>query len=207
MIPRSDDDSGGDGKGGAAGPLDMVVGLARSFRTWIVVAVAVLAVVVVLLVGANRPADPEVVESGAPGATSATDATDATDATAADGSELARTCRSVGGACLELLVAETPSEREAGLRGRESVLERVDGMLFVFDEPTDGAFTMSEVVEPLEIGFYDADGERVGGHVMEPCAGSVEECPTYGAEAPFQFAVETAPGELPAGPLGGSCEP
>ncbi len=204
MIPRSDDDSGDDGRGDAAGPLDVVVGLARGFRTWIVAAVAVLAVVAVLLVGANRPADPRVVESGAPGAT---DTTGATGATGADGSGLARTCRSVGEACLELLVAETPSEREAGLRGRESVLERVDGMLFLFEEPTDGAFTMSEVVEPLEIGFYDADGERVGGHVMEPCAGSVEECPTYGAEAPFRFAVETAPGELPDGPLGGSCEP
>lgn len=201
MIPRSDDDSEVDGRGGAAGPLDVVVGLARGFRTWIVVAVAVLAVMAVLLVGANRPADPRVVESGGPGAP------DATDGTGADGAELARTCRSVGEACLELLVAETPSEREAGLRGRESVLERVDGMLFVFEEPTDGAFTMSEVVEPLEIGFYDADGERVGGHVMEPCAGSVQECPTYGAEAPFRFAVETAPGELPDGPLGGSCEP
>ena len=82
-------------------------------------------------------------------------------------------------------------------------------MLFVHDAPqaTPGAFTMSQVVEPLQVGFYGADGSPMGGHEMEPCPGSIQDCPRYPVDAGWQFAVETAPGELPEGALGPECEP
>lgn len=178
----------------------MARGLSRTLWPWLAGAGAVVVLIGVLLWGANRPDDPDL---GAP----AGDRDGRTEATPADGLEYEEVHRAVGDDCLLLLIADSPAERNSGLRYRESELDRVDGMLFVGDAPSEGGFTMAGVIEPLQLAFYDADGNPVGGHDMEPCSGTVPECPRHEPEEPWSFALETAPGELPPGPLGGRCDP
>lgn len=184
----------------AADAASVARGLGRAFRPWILGVLGGAVFLAFLLWGANRPDDPHPLDIGERPA-------DASVSTPADGLDFAELARRVGEGCLELLVADTSEERQSGLRGREGELERVDGMLFVYEQPTGGAFTMSEVVAPLEIGFYGPGGERLGGELMEPCEGSIAECPLYPAPNGFQYAIETAPGHLPEGDLGGECEP
>jgi uncharacterized membrane protein (UPF0127 family) len=103
--------------------------------------------------------------------------------------------------CLRVVVADALDERVAGLRDRTD-LGPYDGMLFVFDGPTETAFTMSGVTDPLQIAFFGSDGSRHSGRLMEPCPDSFEtECPLYRADGPFQYAIETRKGQLPSGPL------
>lgn len=177
----------------------MVAGFVRTTWPWLLAAVSVIGLVVFLLWGANDPDDPSLPEATPDSVTPSTPA---------DGLAFTEVDRLVADRCLCFLVADTPEERASGLRFRESELDRVDGMLFVHDEPqtATGFFTMAGVVEPLDVGFYDADGNRIGGHSMTPCDGAITECERYEAPEGWQFAVETAPGGLPDGPLGGTCE-
>jgi uncharacterized membrane protein (UPF0127 family) len=109
---------------------------------------------------------------------------------------------SVGGKCVRVVIADSEAERVEGLRQR-SDLGPYDAMLFVFEGPVDVGFTMSTVPVPLEIGFYSADGTRTSARHMRPCAKAENECPVYRAAQPFEFALETLGGKLPAGDLGG----
>jgi uncharacterized membrane protein (UPF0127 family) len=114
---------------------------------------------------------------------------------------------SVGGRCLRLVVADSTEERIAGLRGNAADLGPYDGMLFVFEGPIQGQFTMSGVDSPLDIAFFDANGNRNSTRAMKPCPEKAEtECPTYQASAPFLYALETKAGELPSGDLA-ACNP
>jgi uncharacterized membrane protein (UPF0127 family) len=109
--------------------------------------------------------------------------------------------------CMNLVVADTLEERAAGLRGHAGDLGPYDGMLFVFQGESEAEFTMSGVSNPLEIAFFDADGERNSTRVMKPCPEKAEtECPVYQADGPYRYAVETKPGHLPAGPIT-ACSP
>jgi uncharacterized membrane protein (UPF0127 family) len=111
----------------------------------------------------------------------------------------------VGGRCLRTVIADSEAERIEGLRQR-SDLGPYDAMLFSFPQPTEVGFTMSTVPVPLEIGFFSADGTRSSTRHMLPCPKAENECPVYRAVQPFEFAVETLGGKLPAGDLGG-CSP
>lgn len=106
----------------------------------------------------------------------------------------------VGGHDLRVAVADDPATRSIGLRGRSGPAP-YDGMLFVFDGDTRAAFTMAGVLGPLDIGFYAADGARVGRLRMLPCAGTDATCPVYQVDREFRYALETAPGGLPRGRL------
>ena len=104
--------------------------------------------------------------------------------------------------CLRLVVADTDEERVAGLRGRTGDLGPYDGMLFVFQGPTEASFTMAGVDDPLDIAFFDQDGARNSTRAMPPCPEQAEtECPVYRADGPYVFALETKKGELPSGPI------
>jgi uncharacterized membrane protein (UPF0127 family) len=112
----------------------------------------------------------------------------------------------IGGRCLRLAVADSLSERVAGLRGHVD-LGPYDGMLFVFPGPTETAFTMAGVTVPLQIGFYAPDGSRTNALLMRPCPHKAEsQCPVYRADGPFLYAVETPKGGLPTGPVT-TCSP
>ena len=108
----------------------------------------------------------------------------------------------VGARPVAVVLARTEAERETGLRQR-STLGPYGGMLFVFDRDRNVAFTMSTVPVPLDIGFYRADGRRVGGLRMVPCAGTDATCPAYEIHPTFRYALETLTGQLPRGNLTG----
>jgi len=105
--------------------------------------------------------------------------------------------------CLDVIVADETSERSQGLRGVES-LAGFDGMLFVNPTDVESRFTMSTVIIPLDVGWYDADGVPVGTAEMDPCpTGTDAECPTYGPDERYRYALETMSGGLGSGPIGG----
>lgn len=91
-------------------------------------------------------------------------------------------------------VADTPAARSQGYMGVED-LQGFGGMLFVFEEEVDGAFTMRDTPMPLSIAFFDAEGALVSTTDMEPCLEQVD-CPSYRAEGPYQFALEVPQGQL-----------
>jgi len=101
------------------------------------------------------------------------------------------------GVRLTLEVADTPEERAVGLMRRTSVPPGT-GMVFLYDEPTEGRFYMYDVPIPLRAVFV-REGEVVYEVVMPPCEQglSPQECPTYGPDEPFDTVVETAPETLP----------
>ena len=103
-----------------------------------------------------------------------------------------------GDETLDVVLADDSDERHLGLRERDDI-GPYDGMLFVFDAPTETAFTMSTVPVPLDIGFYDADGRVVDRLRMKPCPASESGCPTYVASGAFTYALETLAGDLPRG--------
>jgi uncharacterized membrane protein (UPF0127 family) len=110
----------------------------------------------------------------------------------------------LGDDCLEVVIADSSSERADGLRDRSDVVP-YDGMLFVYAADVDARFTMSRVTDPLDIGWFAADGTPVDRTRMEPCPeGPDGDCPTYASDEEYRFALETAAGQLGPGALG-SC--
>lgn len=114
---------------------------------------------------------------------------------------LTETQLAVGDDCLRLVVADDDDERFQGLTARSDV-GAYDGMLFVFDDDSTSTFTMSGVPVPLSIGWYDRDGRPAGREAMVPCESSRADCPSYAADDPYRYAVETLDGGLPGGALG-----
>jgi uncharacterized membrane protein (UPF0127 family) len=106
------------------------------------------------------------------------------------------------GECRRVAVADDDAERASGLRGIPDPGPYA-GMLFVYDQPKVANFTMAGVTFPLEIGFYDADGEPVRRTHMVPCTDSISECPSYSSGREMLYALETYDGDSPAGALGG----
>ncbi|MEZ5137660.1 MAG: DUF192 domain-containing protein [Acidimicrobiales bacterium] len=95
-----------------------------------------------------------------------------------------------------LLAAETPEQRERGLMEvTDPGLGGYDGMVFVYDAPTAGAFWMRNTPMPLSIAYFDIDGRLVSTADMAPCADS-PDCRSYPADAPFAFALEVPQGGL-----------
>jgi len=183
LTPRR----GGDLKPGAeAGPVDLAVGLARAARPLVVGLVVVAVLGIALAIGANRPADPSLADKE----------------TLSAPSIFGERRLLVGDRCLTVEVANTDEARAQGLRGRES-LGRFNGMLFEFPQLTTARFTMSNTKIPLTVGFYDENGGFIQAVDMEPCPeGNEQNCPIYGANAPFRSALEVAKGQLPPGGLG-----
>ena len=97
---------------------------------------------------------------------------------------------------LSLEVADEPDERAVGLMRRESVPPGT-GMVFLYDEPSTGRYYMFDVEVPLRAVFI-ADGRVLSSVRMPPCEEpEPQDCPTYGADEPYDTVVETAPETLP----------
>ena len=115
-------------------------------------------------------------------------AAQAAEVTAADG-EVCALC---------LWVAATEDERARGLMGVTD-LGGADGMVFVWGEPTQGAFWMRDTPTPLSIAFFAADGTFVSAADMEPCLdGPDQDCARYAATGPYTMAIEVPLGGLEA---------
>ena len=61
-------------------------------------------------------------------------------------------------------------------------------MLFLFDEPTTGAFWMKDTDIPLSIGFIGEDDQLVDLVDMQPC--SSDPCRLYTSRDAYVFALE-----------------
>lgn len=94
---------------------------------------------------------------------------------------------------LVVAVAATADQRRQGLMNVAD-LEDLDGMLFVFDSPTTTGFWMEDVILPLDIAFFGEDLTLVDSFTMPLC--TVEDCPTFPPDGPFQYAVETLEAEF-----------
>lgn len=101
------------------------------------------------------------------------------------------------GTRLTLEVSDTADERAVGLMGRTEVPAGT-GMVFTYDgRVSDGRYYMYRVPIPLRATFI-RDGKVVSTVVMPPCPAPVaQDCPTYGADAPYDTVVETDPAVAP----------
>ena len=108
-------------------------------------------------------------------------------------SDVPTTELTIGEETLEVWVADEPEERQQGLRAVARLPEGIDGMLFVFPEPTTPNFIMSGTLIPLEVWFFDTEGSLIGSHEMTPCP--ADPCPLYPAPGPVGWALETPLGE------------
>jgi uncharacterized membrane protein (UPF0127 family) len=88
-------------------------------------------------------------------------------------------------------VADDAEERARGLMGRRELAEDA-GMVFVFPEPTRGAFWMRDTLIPLSIAFYDGSGTILRILDMEPCR--AEPCPLYDPGVAYRGALEVNQG-------------
>jgi uncharacterized membrane protein (UPF0127 family) len=95
----------------------------------------------------------------------------------------------VGEETLNVWVADEPEERRQGLRAVAALPDEIDGMLFVFPEPTTPNFIMADTLIPLEVWFFDSEGSLIGSHEMTPCP--ADPCPLYPAPGPVGWALET----------------
>ena len=97
---------------------------------------------------------------------------------------------------LSLEVADDPAERAVGLMRRQSVPPGT-GMVFLHGRLSTGRYYMFGVPVPLRAVFV-REGRVVSTVVMPPCdEAAPADCPTYGAEGPYDTVVETAPETLP----------
>jgi uncharacterized membrane protein (UPF0127 family) len=106
----------------------------------------------------------------------------------------------VGGECKPVLVASTGAQRTQGLRGVTG-LGPYAGMLFAFEEDIDAGFIMANTLIPLDITFYDRNGQPVGDASMTPCPGTDATCPQYGPGRTYRYALEVPGGQGPSGAI------
>jgi hypothetical protein len=98
---------------------------------------------------------------------------------------------SQGSVHIQVEEANSPEEREQGLKGRTS-LGANEGMVFTFRDVADGpvtaTFWMKDTLIPLSIAFWGADGTILAIRDMEPC--ETDTCPAYGSPTPYVGALE-----------------
>lgn len=92
---------------------------------------------------------------------------------------------------LTVAVADDDPARTRGLMNVAD-LGDLDGMLFVWEAPTTSGFWMSDVILPLDIAFFGEDLGLVDHFTMPLC--TIEDCPSYPAAGPFNYAVEVLEG-------------
>lgn len=95
-------------------------------------------------------------------------------------------------------IADTFTSRQQGLM-HITDLGDLDGMVFVFEEDSNGGFWMKNTLIPLDIAFFDSNGDFVDGFRMEPCV--TDECPSYVPSGSYRYALEMAAGTMPNTPL------
>lgn len=92
-------------------------------------------------------------------------------------------------------IAETPDAQATGLMN-VSELPRSQGMIFLFERPTNGSFYMKNTLIPLDIAFWDESMKIIDIKQMQPC--EADPCPTYAASGRYVGALEVNLGVLQA---------
>lgn len=155
---------------------------ARLIR-WAVTAVVLLVGLVLLVQGANRPADPVLKE---PGRRSISEFGEI--------SYQVSPAATGGAAWRCALLAETAEQQGRGLMGRTDLAGH-DGMIFRFAQDTMTSFYMKDTLIPLSIAWFDSTGKFVSSTDMPPC-GNQPVCPTYSATGTWRYALEVRQGDL-----------
>jgi uncharacterized membrane protein (UPF0127 family) len=88
---------------------------------------------------------------------------------------------------LTVAVADTDAKRQQGLMNVAD-LGDLDGMLFLWQEPTTTSFWMKDTLLPLDIAFFDEAHALVDNFTMPPCQEAT--CPSYPAAGAYLNAVE-----------------
>ena len=91
----------------------------------------------------------------------------------------------VGDQTVQMQLAVYPAEMEHGLMGRRN-LGSDQGMLFVYRAPTRMSFWMRNTPLPLDIGFFNPEGELREIHTMLP----YDEAPISSQSDALEFALE-----------------
>jgi uncharacterized membrane protein (UPF0127 family) len=156
---------------------------------WVVLAIGL---VVFLIRGANRPANPKLIPPG--------------------GVIPSRVVRDFGEVAFKVsgptvpgplaarrhcaLLASTPAQQQKGLMNRHD-LAGYEGMIFQFEELTTVPFFMRDTLIPLSIAWFDPTGKFLNTTTMLPCPKTSATCPTYSAISPYSVAIEVRAGGLP----------
>lgn len=88
-------------------------------------------------------------------------------------------------------IAETDAQRQRGLMFRD-YLDSDAGMLFIFDQPQELSFWMKNTLIPLDILYFDAEGNLVSSTTMTPCTS--DPCPGYRSGGEATYALEVNAG-------------
>lgn len=99
----------------------------------------------------------------------------------------------VGESSLGVAVAATADQRTRGLRGIEELPDGIDGMLFSWDRPVSATFGMRDTLIPLDIWWFDEEGNLLGSTEMATCPDG--DCASYRSPGPVLWALETPAGE------------
>ena len=88
-------------------------------------------------------------------------------------------------------IADDPPEQAQGLMGRTE-MPHDRGMLFIFPKEQPLSFWMKNTLIPLDILFFDADGNFVSYQSMDPC--KADPCKTYPSAGRAKYALEVQAG-------------
>jgi uncharacterized membrane protein (UPF0127 family) len=105
------------------------------------------------------------------------------------GADADRTTVAIGDAAWTVLLAP-----DDGMRGR-SDFDGADGMLFTFKREVDPrtiAWVMDGVAFPLDIAWFDGNGDLVDTMTMPVCP--AEPCPQHQSGGPYRWAIEAPVG-------------
>lgn len=89
---------------------------------------------------------------------------------------------------LHIEIARTPTERTQGLMYRP-YLSPYSGMLFIFSVPQKVGFWMKNTLIPLDIRYYNANGDPIQ-HIpyAPPCTQT--PCPIYSSQKAVKYVLE-----------------
>lgn len=89
-------------------------------------------------------------------------------------------------------IADDDAEQQRGLMFRRE-LAQDRGMLFVYNVAQPLSYWMRNCYIPLDILYFDADGNFINGHYgVPPC--KTQQCPTYPSNRPARYVLELASG-------------
>jgi uncharacterized membrane protein (UPF0127 family) len=158
--------------------------------TWALVAVGILTATIV---GADRPADPHLLDQRAVALTRAHSQPSRVAGFNQVGFRIIASRSGGIGTAWCALLADTPARQTQGMMSRRD-LGGYDAMIFRFPADTTIGFYNKDVPIPLSIAWFDGSGIYVAQQNMAVCD---QVCPTVGPGQPFRYALEVPEGGLP----------